>query len=257
MFDKLPADARVTYIIKCANTYTKEDFTVEVDQDGEHKFYNKSQSIGSVNCHFPKRIWDARFDVTETAIADLNPQDPLRSVVDILWVRKGPLVNIGGRTSDPEIKVTGILVHRQTSYPSSANPDLQLRLTEVQDLVLLRCPESQFQAYAAPEEQMIHDGNRTWWEASILSTVADAVLKENRTLELGEVAEWTNEDIVGMCIISDMFHLAQQVVTRIDSVGLDSNPVLVREQHSATKSVAKTTAKTAHSAKYGARWSAW
>ena len=256
MFSKSPAEVRVTYIIKCANTYTKEDITVEVDQDGKHTFYINPLSVGSINCHFPKRVWDARFEITETAIADLNFQDPLRSVVDNLWVRTGPRVTIGGRTGNPEIKVTGILVHRQTSHPSSTNPDLQLRLTEVQDLVLLRCPEPQFQAYAAPEEDMIHNGNRIWLEASISSTVADEVLKENRTMEFGEVANWTLENIVGMCIITDMFRLAEQVVTRIDSVGHGSKPVLVRQQGSAPRSVTKTS-KTSQGVNYEDRWSSW
>ena len=176
--------------------------------------------------------------------------------MDNLWVGAGPRVTLGGRTNNPEIKITGILVHQQTSHPSSADLDLQLRLTEVQDLVLLRCPESQFQACAAPDEDMIRDGNRIWWEASISSTVADKVLEENRSMELGGIAKWTVEDIVGMCIINDMFHLAQQVVTRIDSVGHGSNPVLVRQHGSASKSVTKT-GKTPQVEKYGGWWSSW
>ena len=85
MFDKLPAEVRVTYIIKYATTYTKEDIIFEIDQDGKHTFYISPHSVGSVSCHFPKRVWDARFEVRETAVVDLN----FKTHSDLSWITCG------------------------------------------------------------------------------------------------------------------------------------------------------------------------
>jgi len=257
MFNETPAETRITYLIECANRYTQQDYTIEVDQTGKTVIYNNPQSIGSVNCHFLKRVWDASFRLNETTLANLDPQDPIKSVADNLWVRSATLAVLGGRIAGPEVGITSVRVRRQKAYTCMHNPDLLLRLTEVQDLVLVWRADQQFQAYAEPQEHMIKDDNRTWWEASITSKAADRALAENQNLELGEVVNWTLDDIVGMCILHDMFHLAEQVVTRIDSVGYGCMAVLFPPPPSTSRSIAKTSSKTSRDKKYTQGWSDW
>ena len=257
MFNETPAETRITYVIECANKSTKQDYTIEVDQAGKTLIYNNSQSIGSVNCHFPKRVWDASFRLTETTRANLDPRDPIKSIADNIWVRSATLAVLGGCISGSEGCVNSVSVRRQNAYTCSHNPDLLLRLTEVQDLVIVWRADQQFQAYAEPRENMVKDDNRIWWEASITSKAADRALAENQNLDLGEVASWTLDDIVGMYVLHDMFNIMEQVVTRIDSVGYGCMPILSPPPPSTSKSIAKSSSKTSRDNKYTQGWSDW
>ena len=257
IFSETPAETRITYVIECDNRYTKQAYTIVVDQTGKTAIYNDPESIGSVNCHFPKRVWDASFMVMETTFANLDPRDPIKSVADNLWVKSASLAFLGGRISGPEVAITSIIVRREQAFACVHNPDLLLRLTEVQDLVLVWRPDQKFEAYAETPENMIKDENRIWWEASISSKTADRVLAENQTLELGEVAKWTLDDIMAMYVGHDMFILAEQVVTRIDSVGQRCNVVLFPPSPSTSRSIAKSSSKTSRDNRYTYGWSDW
>lgn len=257
IFSETPAETGITYVIECANRHTKQEYRVEVDQTGKSTVYHKPQSIGSVNCHFPKRVWDASFRVTETTLANLDPRDPVKFIMDHVWVRSSALAVIGGRTPGGDVSITSVAVRRQKAYTCLHKQDLLLRLTEVQELALVWRSEQQFQAYAEPHDDMVKDDNRIWWEASITSEAADRTLAENETLELGEVAKWTLDDIVGMYVIHDMFHVAEQIVTRIDSVGYSCVPVLFPPPPSTSKSIAISASKTSRDKKYAQGWSDW
>ena len=65
--------------------------------------------------------------------------------------------------------------------------------------------------------------HRLWWEISISSTHATNILKENETLEIGEKARWKPEHITERGLVEDMYAVAQEMVTRIDHVGMDNN----------------------------------
>ena len=257
MFSDRSTEAHVTYLIKCANKHRKHEVTIEIDQDGKHRFYDALNMIGSVNCYYPRRVWDTVFRITESSIADISPQDPVKSVVDNFWVRGGTSISLGSQLPGPELNVTSVQVRRQICHQSIANPDLSLHLTEVQDLIVQQYTPRQFRAYAAPEDQMIEDDNRVWWEASITSKVANNILLENQQLELGEIAQWSPDDIIGMCIIDDMFRLAEQVVTRIDSVGYGTKDVFVSQQPSGTARSATKSTMTGKKDRYEHTWAEW
>lgn len=256
MFQETPANTRVVYVIKLNTAHHKNDLIIEIEQDGKHSVYNARQDFGCINCHYVKRTWDFAVNLTEDTMAALDPQDPVHSVIKNFWVNGGQRCILGSRLSGPDTKITSVQVRRQASHSSTTNPDLLLHLTEVQDLVIQRSTQG-FRAYAASDEDMTKDDNRVWWEASISSFIADTILKENETLELGDVAGWMPDDIVGMAILDDMFHLAQQVVTRIDSIGhstagLCSPQPLPSSRQSATKS-----SQTTKHDRFEAEWSDW
>ncbi|MCJ1388037.1 hypothetical protein MMC18_000881 [Xylographa bjoerkii] len=257
VFSKTPVEVRVKYLIKCVNKHRNNEVVVEIDQDGKYEFYDAPRTIGSVNCYYPKRVWDTTFSVTESSVADISLQDPVKAIVDSFWVRSSPRISLGGRISGPEIGITNIHVHRQTSHQSTANSDLFLRLTEVQDLIVQQHSPQQFRAYAAPEDKMIEDDNRVWWEASISSRVADSILLENRQLELGEIAQWSPDDITGMAIIEDMFRLSGQVVTRIDSVGYGTKGVSIPQQAPGTARSATKSTMTGRKDRFAEVWADW
>ncbi|MCJ1403948.1 hypothetical protein MMC11_007171 [Xylographa trunciseda] len=257
LFSKTPSMVRVTYLLKCVSKHRKNEVLVEIEQNGNHEFYDAPRTIGSVNCFYPKRVWDTVFRVTESSVANIDPQDPVKAVVDNFWVREGPCITLGGQILGQETGITNVQVRRQTSHQSTANPDLFLHLTEVQDLIVQQRSPQQFLAYAAPEGQMIEDDNRLWWEAAISSMVADNILLENRQLELGEIARWLPDDIIGMAIIEDMFRLAEQVVTRIDSVGLGTKGVFSPQQPPGTARSTTQSTMTGKKNRFAEIWAEW
>ncbi|MCJ1287964.1 hypothetical protein MMC26_007317 [Xylographa opegraphella] len=257
VFSKAPAEVRVTYLVKCVNKHQNNNIVIEIEPDGKHEYYHSPRTIGSVNCFFPKRVWDTAFGVTEFSVATIDPQDPIKALVDNFWVRSGPRITLGGQIPGREIGIASIQVRRQTSHQSTANPDLFLRLTEVQDLIVQQHSPQYFRAYAALKDQMIDDDNRVWWEASISSKVADNTLLENHHLELGEIAQWASDEIIGMSIVEDMFQLAEQVVTRIDSVGYGTKSFSAPQQPAGTARSATKSTVTGKKDRFADVWAEW
>ncbi len=108
------------------------------------------------------------------------------------------------------------IVHTTTSFP-----DLELHVIEVQALDVGQSTGDPdvFIGTMTPQDQMVAD-QRLWWEASISSKHANSILKDSAILELGEKAEWKPEAILKHGVVEDMYGLAQEIVTRIDPVGV-------------------------------------
>ena len=210
-----------------------------------YQVHGESETVGAVNCHFPKRVWDASFLLTSTSQGEIEVAD----IIQDFWVAGGKNASLGGTTA-PGVRVTTVSVRRQTVHPCTGkSPLLLLHLTEVQDLVIVQSQGHQFKAYAVDEDAMVADGNRLWWEASISSELANAVLREN-PIELGEVASWVAEDIVG--VVPGMFELVEEVVTRMDSVGHQAvGLVPQRSKGSKTKTRTSTMASRTNG------WTEW
>lgn len=211
--------------------------------------YSKVRScpkvLGALNYHFPKRMWDARLAMTTaTLITDESFGCPLggisdemtsdgrilkaaKAIVDNLYIPRGEkaldfytkTVN-KDKTPNKDLKIEAVLLRRETCHRSTANVHLNLRLTEIQDLVI-QCPTDRkysVHAFSLPPEMMVKK-QRLWWTASLTSDEAEATFKENIHLELGELAGWTPETLVNAGVIRNLSDLAHEVVTRIDNVG--------------------------------------
>ena len=77
--------------------------------------------------------------------------------------------------------------------------------------------------------------HRLWWEVSVSSQQVSDNLKENDTLELGEKAQWKAEQIVDNGVVGDLYALAQEIVTRIDHVGVENRGPAGSESKTTTK----------------------
>ena len=100
---------------------------------------------------------------------------------------------------------------------------------------------------------MVAEDNRLWWEAAIVSTEVESMLKENVDLEVGEEATWKPQTFVEDGVIRSMFNLAKEVVTRIDNVGFSTPAIAVTGNWDATRT-SRPSRTTSGEVEEGAFW---
>lgn len=190
-------------------------------------------------------MWDARLALTTvTLITDESFGFPAAGMIDemtsdgrVLKAAKAIVENLyvppgkkvlelytktvnKDKTPNKDLKIEAVLLRRESCHRSTVNVHSNLRLTEIQDLVI-QCPTDRkysVHAFALYPEAMMKK-QRLWWTASLSSDEAEATFKENIHLELGELAVWTPENLVDGGVIRNLSELAHEVVTRIDNVG--------------------------------------
>ena len=120
-------------------------------------------------------------------------------------------------------------------------PNLQLHLTEVQDLDISRgaVDNDHYNGIIEPQDEMAAN-HRLWWEVSISSQYATNILRENEALELGEKARWKPEQITEHGMVEDMYSLAQEILTRIDHVGIENKGPAKSDSKDTTRPSAKS-----------------
>ena len=130
---------------------------------------------------------------------------------------------ISFQSRSPTFLVQSMSLRREIVHTPTMYPDLQLHLTEVQDLNVGQSADESdhYIGTIAPQDEMVAN-HRLWWQVSISSQHATNILKENETLELGEKARWKPEHITEHGMVEDMYAVAQEVVTRIDHVGIEN-----------------------------------
>ena len=214
-----PVLRTVNYVFSCKSKQGNQ-ITIVVDEDGAFKILGGEVLVGSLDFHFPKRSWDASLRLRTSSLRSIDYHKQVESIVRNLKIYTWPgrtTLNLSTQTIDEELMIQSIVVRRETFHPSKAYPDLLLRLCEVQDLQA--CKQGlRYDGGVQDRESMI-DAGRYWWEASITSVNATSILEENDKLEIGETATWDAETIIEKGILRDLYSLANDLVTRIDSVG--------------------------------------
>ena len=140
------------------------------------------------------------------------------------------------RSKCSDFQIQSMFLRRETVHLPTMYPDLLLHLTEVQDLKVGR-DKGNLDYYVGtirPQDKMI-DNHRLWWEVSISSQRVSNILKESAALELGEKAHWKPEQIIETGVVGDMYGLAQEIVTRIDHVGIENKGHVTSGSKSTTK----------------------
>lgn len=131
-------------------------------------------------------------------------------------------------TGDEYFTIRSAKLFRETVYTSSLYPDLLLHVAEVQDLEIQQNPASadQYLGIIAAPHQMI-DAQRLWWEISISSQTADEAFARHQNLELGETLKWQPSKEIAPQVVEDIYGLCEDVIDRIDHVGLANKGLTV------------------------------
>ena len=243
LFNATPYGHRIMYVFAC-RTREDDEVIVEVDEEGQAKIQDTKVLVGAMNWHFPKRLWDARLAVEAASCLQLHGQyeEAAKGIVDNLLVfpsADGQL-DIYTKTTNKDLRIKEIFVRRSTCHSTAIYPDLVLHLTEIQNLIIdgQSGSKQHYHATAKSPDEMIASGNRLWWEASLSSITVDEILRENNALELGEKANWTPEAIIDSGVVKNLYGLAKDLVTRIDSVGANNTGPKWNFSHGATKTMA-------------------
>ncbi|KAI9681167.1 MAG: hypothetical protein M1817_002449 [Caeruleum heppii] len=194
MFKQIPSAYRVTYDFRC-RTGADEEIIVEVDGESfDYEIKRSHRSFGAVYLHHPKREWDAVLRLDGTECED-EPEGVKRLVENIYVPARRQLADVSTRTPADKLVIDSVMLKRQTRH--TAHPsygELELHVTEVQDLVIQRRPDvpGAIHAFARPSAEMISDkeGCRLWYEVSLVPSDAQTLLEENLDLELGEETSW-------------------------------------------------------------------
>ena len=215
-----PVLRTVKYVFSCKSKQGNQ-ITIVVDEDGAFKILGGEILVGSLDFHFPRRSWDASLRLRTSSLRSIDYHEQVESIVRNLkiytWPDR-PTLNLSTQTIDEELVIQSIVVRRETFHPSKVYPDLLLRLCEVQDLQA--CKQGLHYDGGIQDRQSMIDAGRYWWEASITSLNATSILEENDKLEIGDIATWDAKTIIEKGIVRDLYSLANDLVTRIDSVGL-------------------------------------
>ena len=196
---------------------------MEVDEKGGFEVKSAPILVGALNWHFPKREWDARLLVTSYGKLGQKYHEEAKSIVTNLQISPssdGTSLGLFTKTSTTELRIRSIILCRETVHYSMLYPDNLLHLKEMQDLGVWSeaGKKQEYHASARPELQMADD-RKLWWEASLSSMTATTILKENESLEIGELTKWDAKEIVDKGVVKDLSALAKDLVTRIDRVG--------------------------------------
>ena len=209
----------VNYVFSCKSKQGNQ-ITIVINEDGAFKILGGEILVGSLDFHFPKRSWDASLRLRISSLRSIDYHQQVESIVRNLKIYTRPdrtTLNLSTQTIDEELMIQSIMVRRETFHPSQVYPDLLLRLCEVQDLQA--CKQGLRYDGRVQDRQSMIDAGRYWWEASITSLNATSILEENDKLEIGDIATWDAETIIEKGIVRDLHSLANDLVTRIDSVG--------------------------------------
>jgi hypothetical protein len=115
--------------------------------------------------------------------------------------------------------IQSVLLRRVTVHlANNTNKDILLHLEQVQDMSVHRTSESEYHGSIQNAARMI-SGSKLWWEASLTSVKAATILTESEVVEFGDIGKWSPKEIIDEGIIKNLYTLANEVVTRIDSVG--------------------------------------
>ena len=213
---------KVTYLFHC-KTRSGEELIVEVNEKGEFEGRSAPILVGALNWHFPKREWDARLSINSYGKLCERYSEEAKSIVANLQISPssdGTSLGLFTKTSTAELRIRSIILCRETSHRSKLYPGILLHLKEMQDLGVWNeaGKRQEYHASARPQLQMA-DERKLWWEASLSSAAATAILKENENLEIGEMTKWEAKEFIEKGVVKDLSALAKDLVTRIDRVG--------------------------------------
>ena len=223
IFDKEICARRVTYNFLC-KAKSGEELIVEVGERGEVNLQSPKKLIGALNWHFPKREWDARLSVASCGSTSNKYCDEVKGIAASLQIvpsADGKTFGLFTKTVTTELRIRSIMLYRESSHRSSEMyPDNVLHVREVQDLGVwqLAGKPLEYHASARSQPEMVKD-RKLWWEVSVSSITANAILQENEKMEIGDLTKWKPIDIVSKGVVKDLSSVAKDLVTRIDTVG--------------------------------------
>ncbi|RYP85982.1 hypothetical protein DL769_000845 [Monosporascus sp. CRB-8-3] len=240
-----PDGRRVVYEIPCrARTANGETFGFVIEVDGNDFSYHVRQIDHNpiqLFVHCMKRSWDFRLTLSATPNTEKIRDTFAKDVVDSLRItpqRSGvPRLEFVAR-EEYQVDI-GIVRIRNTAtyrrdlecapyldFPDNARRWDGLALSEVHDMVTYMEPQGDgtIKYFSEAFSGVADKGQPPMWiEASIHSNMVAEAFEENESLEVGDEAKWSAEELSESGVFDDLIRTATQMVKQMDGVGYWSN----------------------------------
>ncbi|RYP25655.1 hypothetical protein DL767_008295 [Monosporascus sp. MG133] len=236
---------RVVYEIPCrARTANGETFSFIIEVDGDDFSYNVRQVDHNpiqLFVHCVKRSWDFQLTLSATPNTDKIRDTFAKDVVDSLRVtpqRSGvPRLEFVTR-EEYQVDIGIVRIRNTATYRRIAEcepySDLRddarrwdgLALSEVHDTDSYMEPQGDgtIKYFAEAFSGVADKGQPPMWiEASIHSNMVAEAFEENESLEVGDEAKWSAEELSESGVFDDLIRTATQTVKQMDGVGYWSN----------------------------------
>ncbi|KAL9085780.1 MAG: hypothetical protein Q9165_007412 [Trypethelium subeluteriae] len=227
LFEKTPYETSLTYEFVC-QVGDKDQFTIEVDQEGTQLLHEGSHAIGSIYWHFAEHIYDARVLINGTRVRALNKDDDagVHELLSNLYIAADPaqgdilLPEIQTHVTAKDFRIKWAMIKRRFRFAPRPKQyeNMALQITEVHDLNIMRNQEGGFRFYADHPSTMAHKGY-SFYEASVVPKCQHPSFEENLKLEPGRQATWIPEDVLAYSRLAGLKELTTKLVARMDSVG--------------------------------------
>jgi hypothetical protein len=229
LFSPEPISRRVTYDFDIEQKGKK--FVLSIDGETfKPALYANKKTFGAVNMANPVHSWDYRIELVGKKPLDLKSYQFIKTIYDSLAVGHGP--DLTFTVEGPALFVKRVLLKcetRHTVYLDALRmgAPMELVMAEVQELEMRKSNEAvgKYRAFALPRSILETQG-KLHWVASVIPTRANALLKQNANLEVGETTKWTVDDILGSDLLAAMQGVMNMIVSKIDYVG-SSNQAFV------------------------------
>ncbi|KAJ5593294.1 hypothetical protein N7537_010198 [Penicillium hordei] len=251
LFDQKYSHRGIKYEFWC-RVGPNRTIVISVNEYGHAMIRYPEISLGTVHLSFPSQVWDAAARV-QGFIEYITGADPeldeaARMMAKSIRIEPNNkhlrmLVRLPPAS---KFKIEKVFMERWSRhhYFSEKSKNLFLQISETQELFAIPSilDPGIMVLQNAPLEKMVKDGKQ-WWQASIVSSKVDDIMKSNSFLEPGDRNEsWCATDLLGADItnvvpstanqelstlgaevahsgIGAMFQLAKTVVQKIDAVG--------------------------------------
>ncbi|RYP67721.1 hypothetical protein DL770_008559 [Monosporascus sp. CRB-9-2] len=240
-----PHGRRVVYEIPCrARTANGETFSFIIEVDGDDFSYNVRQVDHNpipLFVHCVKRSWDFQLTLSATPNTEEIRDTFAKDVVDSLRItpqRSGvPRLEFVAR-EEYQVDIGIVRVRNFATYRRKAEcaPYLDLHddvrrwdgltLSEVHDTDSYMEPQGDgtIKYFAEGFSGDAGKGQPPMWiEASIHSNMVSEAFEENESLEVGDEAKWSAEELSESGVFDDLIRTATQTVKQMDGVGYWSN----------------------------------
>ncbi|KAF7544526.1 hypothetical protein G7Z17_g9878 [Cylindrodendrum hubeiense] len=216
-------DKQVYYDIVCRSRDNDDLIVVEVDAfTFEHVCRSPSQELPGVYIHCAQRAWDIQLSVSRMGFDEV-PED--------FGQFASSLVNSLGISTDDDGQVAieakpdnasrwyieGVSIRHIAKYRVGPKSPNYLAITMTR--IVQRTGRSNYQGVTTPAPIPGKGSLTQWFEASIGSTRADRLLKQNIGLEFGDKTLWTPGQFEKEGIVKALCNPALKMVTQMDQIG--------------------------------------
>lgn len=234
VFKPEPVSRRVTYELELGQKGKKMVLVVDADTF-KAKLYAEKKSFGVANIVAPIRAWDYCIGLTGKKTLDLGSNQYIKAIYDSISCPKDTLfADIHFSVEGPSLQVKRVLVKSETRHTVNlerlhSGVPMEVIFTEVQELRMTKNPdvEKRYRAIAEPRNIM-RQNSRLHWTCSMVPTKVNKTLKGNVDLEVGEVAGWNTEEVMGLkdadsMVMPGLMNVLNQMIVKLDAVGSTNN----------------------------------